>query len=88
MINAELEIVERSPHSMVVAYVDVSRDAAIAGDYKDFKFKNNTDVPVYIAATADGSTLSFRIYGEETRPENRKISFESETLETIQQTGL
>ena len=58
VINAELEIVERSPHSMVVAYVDVSRDAAIAGDYKDFKFKNNTEVPVYIAATADGSTLN------------------------------
>lgn len=84
VINAELEIVERSPHSMVVAYVDVSRDAAIAGDYKDFKFKNDTDVPIYIAATADGSTLSFRIYGEETRPTNRKIKFESEILETIQ----
>lgn len=84
VINAELEIVERSPHSMVVAYVDVSRDAAIAGDYKDFKFKNNTDVPVYIAATADGSTLSFRIYGEETRPANRTIKFKSEVLETIQ----
>ena len=38
VINAELEVVERSPHSMVVSYVDVSRDAAIAGDYKDFKF--------------------------------------------------
>jgi vancomycin resistance protein YoaR len=84
VINAELEVVERSPHSMVVSYVDVSRDAAIAGDYKDFKFKNNTDAPVYIAATADGSTLSFRIYGEETRADNRKISFESEILETIQ----
>ncbi len=84
VINAELEVVERSPHSMVVAYVDVSRDAAISGDYKDFKFKNNTDVPVYIAASADGSTLSFRIYGEETRPENREIKFESEVLEKIQ----
>lgn len=84
VINAELEVVERSPHSMVVAYVDVSRDAAISGDYKDLKFKNNTDVPIYIAASAEGGTLSFKIYGEETRPENRKISFESETLETIQ----
>ncbi len=84
VINAELEIVERSPHSMVVGYVDVSRDAAIAGDYKDFKFKNNTDAPVYIAASADGSTLSFKIYGEETRAANREISFESEILEKIQ----
>lgn len=84
VINAELEIVERSPHSMVVSYVDVSRDAAISGTYKDFKFKNNTNAPVYIAATADGGTLSFRIYGEETRDANRKIEFESEILETIQ----
>ncbi|MBR1743027.1 MAG: VanW family protein, partial [Lachnospiraceae bacterium] len=84
VINAELEIVERSPHSMVVAYVDVSRDAAISGNYKDFKFKNNTDVPVYIAASADGATLSFRIYGEETRPENRKIVFESKVLEKLE----
>lgn len=84
VINAELEIVERSPHSMVVGYVDVSRDAAIAGDYKDFKFRNDTDVPVYIMASADGSTLSFKIYGEETRESNREISFQSEILEKIQ----
>ena len=84
VINAELEVVERSPHSMVVAYVDVSRDAAISGDYKDFKFKNNTDVPIYIAGAADGGVLSFRIYGEETRAANRTIRFKSEILETIQ----
>ncbi len=84
VLNAELEVVERSPHSMVVAYVDVSRDAAISGDYKDFKFKNNTDAPVYIAASAEGGVLSFKIYGEETREENRTIEFESEILETIQ----
>lgn len=84
VINAELEVVERSPHSMVVSYVDVSRDAAISGDYKDFKFKNNTQTPIYIAGSVQGGTLTFRIYGEETRPENRKIKFESETLETIQ----
>ena len=84
VINAELEVVERSPHSMVVSYVDVSRDAAISGDYKDFKFKNNTDVPIYIAGTADGTTLSFRIYGQETRDAGRTIKFKSEILETIQ----
>lgn len=84
VLNAELEIVERSPHSMVVAYVAVSRDAAISGNYKDFKFKNNTDVPIYIKADASGGTLSFKIYGEETRPKNRKIEFVPEILETIQ----
>lgn len=83
VLNAELKVTERSPHSMVVAYVDVSRDAAISGDYKDFKFKNNTQAPVYIWADASGGMLSFKIYGEETRPKNRKIEFVSEILETI-----
>lgn len=84
VINAELEVVERSPHSMVVRYVDVSRDAAISGDYKDFKFKNNTEAPIYIASTAESGNLSFRIYGEETREEGRTIEFKSEILETIE----
>ncbi len=84
VINAELKVVERSPHSMVVGYVPVSRDAAISGTYKDFKFKNDTDAPVFIVGSASGGVLSFSIYGHDTREENRKISFESETVETIE----
>ncbi len=83
IINAELEIVERSPHSMVVSYVDVSRDAAIAGDYKDFKFKNNTDYPIYLMGSAYSGVLSFKVYGYDQRPDNRTISFESEITDTI-----
>ena len=75
VLRAELEVVERSPHSMVVSYVKPSMDAAIAGDYKDFKFKNNTDVPIYI----QGGT-----YGEETRSEDRTVTFESEVTDTIE----
>lgn len=84
VLKAELEIVERSPHSMVVSYVQPSMDAAIAGDYKDFKFKNNTDVPVYIQGGTYGSTISFTIYGGETRDPEREIRFESEVIDTIQ----
>lgn len=84
VLKAELEVIERSPHSMLVSYVRPSMDAAIAGDYKDFKFRNNTDVPIYIEGAADSGTIYFRIYGEETRSEDRMVSFESETLEVIQ----
>lgn len=84
VLNAELKVVERSPHSMVVAYVPVSRDAAISGDYKDFKFKNNTDYPIYIMGSASGGVLSFRVYGHETREAGREISFESEITDTIE----
>ena len=75
VLKAELEVVERSPHSMVVTYVKPSMDAAIAGDYKDFKFKNNTDVPLYIEGGTTGGTIYFNIYGEETRSKNRKVTF-------------
>ncbi len=87
VLRAELEIVERSPHSMVVSYVKPSMDAAIAGDYKDFKFKNNMSVPIYIQGGTYGSTIYFNIYGEETRSADRKVRFESEVTETIQPGG-
>ena len=82
VIRAELEIVERYGHSMIVNYVDPSADAAIAGTVKDLKFKNNTDAPIYIEGYADGSTVRFTVYGQETRPANREISFVSETTGT------
>ena len=39
VIRAELEVTERSGHSMIVGYVDPSADAAIAGEYKDLSLK-------------------------------------------------
>ena len=79
VIRSELEIVERYNHSMLVAYVDPSADAAISGTAKDLKFKNNLDEPVYVESYVSGSTLTATIYGHETRPSNRTIAFESET---------
>ncbi len=84
LLLAELEIVERSPHSMVVTYVKPSMDAAIAGDYKDLKFRNNTDVPVFIEGGTVSGSVYFHIYGEETRGPGRQVAYESETIETIQ----
>lgn len=75
---AELEIVERHNHSMLVNYVDISGDAAISGTEKDFKFKNNKDFPIYIEGyLTDSRQLVFNIYGIENRPENRTIELKS-----------
>lgn len=83
VLQAELEIVERSPHSMMVTYVQASADAAIAGTYKDFKFKNSTDAPIYIEGyTTDEKQIVFNIYGEETRPSNRTIKYTNKVLES------
>ena len=82
VLLSELEVVERSNHSMIVTYVDPSADAAIAGTYKDFKFKNDTDAPIYIEGVTADKKITFTIYGEETRPSNRSIKYVSKTLST------
>lgn len=80
VLLAELEVTQRSNHSMIVTYVSPSMDAAIAGDYKDLKFKNNQDIPIYIEGYISGKDLYFNIFGEETRPSNRKVTYESEIV--------
>ena len=80
VILAELEITERFNHSMVVGYVKPSMDAAIAGDYKDLCFVNNYDSPIYIEGYTVGKDLYFNIYGDETRPKNRVVTYESEIV--------
>lgn len=81
VLEAELEIVERQAHSMTISYVGLSRDAAIAGTYKDLKFKNNTDVPILIQAYTKGRKITFNIWGHETRDvDNRRIEFETRVL--------
>lgn len=83
-LGAELEIVERSCHSMIVTYLEPSKDAAIAGTYKDFKFKNNGEYPIYVEGYASGGKLKFDIYGYETRPKDRTVKYVSEVLSTTE----
>lgn len=83
VLLAELKIDERYNHSMIVDYTSPSGDAAIAeSSGKDLKITNNKDFPVYIEGyTTPEKTITFNVYGKETRPENREISFKSEVLE-------
>lgn len=83
VLLAELQVDDRQNHSMIVDYVPPSGDAAITeSSGKDFKFTNNKDFPIYIEGfTTDEKTITFNIYGIETRPSNRVVSFKSEVLE-------
>ncbi len=87
LLYAELEIVERYPHSMIVSYVEPSMDAAIADDLLDLVFKNNQKYPVYIEAVLSGGSLTFNIYGKETRDAARSLQFVSETTESKEPEG-
>lgn len=85
VLFAELEVTQRSSHSMSVAYVPLSADAAIAESAgKDFCFTNSTDYPIYIEGyTTPERRVTFNIYGVETRKDGYTFNFVSEVMETI-----
>ena len=88
VIRAELTVTARSNHSMMVGYVEPSMDAAIAESAgMDFRFRNDSDHPIYIDGNTDNKNITFYIYGIETRSPDRKVSFESETIETTPSEG-
>ena len=88
VLRAELQVDQRSNHSMVVDYVPHGGDAAIAGTAKDFKFTNNTDYPIYILGQTGGKAITFSIYGVDTRDkEHRSLEFESVELSREEPVG-
>lgn len=84
VLKSELEVTARSNHTMAVSYVDLSKDAAIAEGVMDMSFVNNKEDPIYIIGYAYNGTLSFTIYGHETRPANRSIELVSVTTGTME----
>lgn len=88
LLNAELEIVERHNHTMTVTYVPYSMDAAIAEGSMDLVFRNNLDTPVLISGYAYGGELTFTIWGKETRPADRYVTYNSVTLSENYESGV
>ena len=79
LLYAEIEILQRNAHSIPVTYVAYSRDAAIAEGLLDLRWRNDRSTPIYIEAViVPGQTITFNIFGKETRPANRRIEFVSE----------
>ncbi|MBR1623623.1 MAG: VanW family protein, partial [Pseudobutyrivibrio sp.] len=77
--EAELEIITRSCHSMIVTYVPPSQDAAIAeSGGKDFQIRNNKSYPIYIEGYCDGSKAYFSIYGKEEDSASHSVEYETE----------
>ena len=63
VLLAGLTPTERTPHFFPSSYVSAGRDATVAEDYIDFKFRNDLPHPVYIKTYASGSELTVCILG-------------------------
>ncbi|HHW14732.1 MAG TPA: hypothetical protein GXX28_07340, partial [Firmicutes bacterium] len=77
---AELEMVTRHRHSIPSAYVPPGRDATVAFDYFDLRFRNTRDHPVVIDTEVGPGWLHVRVLGRR-RPEER-VEVVSRILET------
>lgn len=76
---ADLEIVERDCHSYPSVYVPWGMDATVYWGSLDFKFRNNTDYPIRIDASADDKgTVSIALVGTDTR--DTYVKMESEVI--------
>jgi len=64
VIRADLEVIERLPHSFPSTYIDVGQDATVNYPYADFKFRNNKDTPIFIRRYISGGRLHVEIYGK------------------------
>lgn len=76
-VLADVEIVQRRAHSMLVPYVPPGQDATISSGL-DFVFRNNTDRPIVLWADTEGRTLYMAMYGGRVPP---KVQWHHEVLE-------
>ncbi|MDF2840897.1 MAG: hypothetical protein K0Q99_1669 [Clostridia bacterium] len=77
VLLSDLEVLERSNHSLTVPYVPLSRDAAVSWGSQDLKFNNNTQNYIYIHSITNGGSITFELYSTKT---NKRVELISTTL--------
>ncbi|MDO5435855.1 MAG: VanW family protein [Clostridia bacterium] len=82
--RADLEIISRSPHAWPSSYIEKGMDATVNWPGLDFKFRNNTDWPVFIVASYANRKVTVEIYGMKLA-DGITIDLESETVKTLPQ---
>lgn len=81
VLKARLPVVERHRHTRPVSYAPMGRDAAIAGDIKDFKFKNDGEHAILISAKVYNDKLIISLLGN--IDDAKSIKFKTETVREV-----
>ena len=82
LLMADMDIVTRYNHSLIVGYVPYGQDATVSSGDIDLRFRNNTNAPMKIVASMDNRGVYITLLGNNPQP-GRKISIENVTIETI-----
>ena len=79
-LYANLQIDERHCHPHPSTYIDSGFDATVSWGGPDYRFTNNTEYPIKVAASYSGGVVSCTIYG--TKLKDFKVSLSSEVVAT------
>ena len=77
VLLAGLTPTERTPHYFPSSYVSAGRDATVADDVIDFKFRNDFDHPVYLKSFTNGSAVTICVFGTRADLNGNTISIET-----------
>lgn len=77
---SDLKILARESHGFVTSYMPLGMDATVSWGSLDFRFKNTTDYPIRIEASASGGTTTVTLVGTDTR--DYYVEMEYEVLNT------
>lgn len=84
VLLSNLEVTVRKNHSLPVAYVPLGRDATYASGGIDFRFKNNSEYPVFIESYCENNRVYVNIFSHGSlKPSYDDIKFQSEIIEVI-----
>ena len=76
--RADLTVIDRDPHAWPSNYVDKGEDATVNWPNLDFRFRNDTEWPIFIVANYANRKVTVEIYGK-TLGEGVTIDLVSET---------
>ncbi|MCL2826086.1 MAG: VanW family protein [Eggerthellaceae bacterium] len=62
-LKADMEVVERHPHSIVTDYAPIGLDATLVYGVMDLQLKNTSEYPIYIYAEAVGQSVTVKLVG-------------------------
>ena len=80
--RADLEIVTRNPHAWPSSYVEKGLDATVNWPDLDFRWRNDTDQPIWIVAAYADRQVTVELYGM-TLADGIRIELESVVTRTI-----
>jgi len=73
LLHADVKVIQRSNHSLSIAYVPLGQDAAVAYGGKDLRFQNNFPGAIILKSSVSGNSITLKMFGDTSLKKSVKI---------------